>query len=130
MWKFQGLNPHHSSDPSLCSDNTRSLTQIPLHRKGITLIFYLFIYFAASFFFSFWGCTPRHMEVPRLGVKLELWLPAYTTATATSDLHHNYDLYHSSPQRQILNPLNRPGIRFISAEPQQELLFIFFYFNF
>ena len=28
---------------------------------------------------------PAHMEVPRLGVELELQLPAYTTATATWD---------------------------------------------
>ena len=28
------------------------------------------------------GPRPRHMEVPRLGVKSELQLPAYTTATA------------------------------------------------
>ena len=28
---------------------------------------------------------PRHMEVPRLGVESELWLLAYTTATATPD---------------------------------------------
>ena len=28
IWKFpgQGWDPHHSSDPSLCSDNARSLT--------------------------------------------------------------------------------------------------------
>ena len=29
------------------------------------------------------------MELPRLGVKLELQLPAYTTATATPDLTYN-----------------------------------------
>ena len=29
----------------------------------------------------------QHMEVPRLGVKLELQLPAHTTATATLDLN-------------------------------------------
>ena len=45
------------------------------------------------------------MEVPRLGVELELWLLAYTTATATRDPSHVYDLHHSSGQRQILNPL-------------------------
>ena len=28
----------------------------------------------------------QHMEVPRIGVKLELRLPAYTTAAATGDL--------------------------------------------
>ena len=39
----------------------------------------------------------QHMEVPRLGVKLELQLPAYTTTTAMPDLSHTCDL-HSSLQ--------------------------------
>ena len=46
------------------------------------------------------------MEVPRLGVELELQLLAYTTATATLDLSHACDLHHSSRQWQILNPLS------------------------
>ena len=46
------------------------------------------------------------MEVPRLGVEPELQLPAYTTATATQDLSHIYNLPHRSWQRQILNPLS------------------------
>ena len=33
------------------------------------------------FFFVFLGLQPRHMEVPRLGVELELQLPAYATVT-------------------------------------------------
>ena len=37
------------------------------------------------FFFFFLGPHLWHMEVPRLGVKLELQLPAYTTATASWD---------------------------------------------
>ena len=52
---------------------------------------------------------PQHMEVPRLGVELELQLPACTTATATLDPSHIHDLHHSSQQRQILNPLIRAG---------------------
>ena len=47
-----------------------------------------------------------HMEVPRLGVKSELQLLAYTTATAMQDLSHICDLHHSSQQHQILNPLS------------------------
>ena len=47
------------------------------------------------------------MEVPRLGVESELQLPAYTTATATGDPSHVYDLHHSSGHRRILNPLNK-----------------------
>ena len=44
------------------------------------------------------------MKDPRLGVQLELQLPAYTTATATAmwDLSH---LHRSSQQHPILNPL-------------------------
>ena len=47
------------------------------------------------------------MEVPRLGVKLELQLLAYGTATATAmqDLSCVCDLHYSSWQR-ILNPLS------------------------
>ena len=48
----------------------------------------------------------RHMEVPRLGVKLELQLPAYTTATARLELRYICDLHCSSWQCWILNPLN------------------------
>ena len=36
---------------------------------------------------------------------MELQLPAYTTAIATSDLSRVCDLHHGSRQRQILNPL-------------------------
>ena len=51
------------------------------------------------------------MEVPRLGVKSELQLPAYATATATAtpDLSHICDLHPSSRQRRILNPLSEAG---------------------
>ena len=41
-----------------------------------------------------------HMEVPRLGVELELLLPAYTTATATRDLRCICDLHHSLQPHQ------------------------------
>ena len=37
------------------------------------------------FFFFFLGPPQRHIEVPRLGVKSELQLPAYTSATAAPD---------------------------------------------
>ena len=46
------------------------------------------------------------MEVPRLGVKFELQLPAYTTASAMPDLSHICELHHSSWQHWILNPLS------------------------
>ena len=52
------------------------------------------------------------MEVPRLGVKLEVQLPAFAIAIATQELNLICDQHHSSQQRQILNPLSeaRNGI--------------------
>ena len=45
------------------------------------------------------------MEVPRLGVESVLQLLAYTTAM--QDPSYNCNLYHSSWQHQILNPLSK-----------------------
>ena len=53
-------------------------------------------------FFDIWFSS---LEVPRLGVELELQLPAYATATATPDPSRMCDLHHSSGQHQILTPL-------------------------
>ena len=70
------------------------------------------------------------MEVPRLGDESELQLQAYTTDTAMWDLSHVCDLYHSSQQRQILNPLSEARdrthnlmvpSRFVSTVPRWEL---------
>ena len=68
------------------------------------------------------------MEVPRLGVEVELQLPAY--ATARLDLSLICDLHHTLRQRQILNPLSESrdqtqvlmdaSFGFITTEPQQE----------
>ena len=48
------------------------------------------------FFFVFLGLHPWHTEVPKLGVKSELWLLAYITATAMPDQSHVCNLDHSS----------------------------------
>ena len=47
-----------------------------------------------------------HVDVPSLGVKLELQLSVYTTATAMWDLSCFYDLHNNSQQQWILNPLS------------------------
>ena len=59
------------------------------------------------FFFCFLGLHKQHMEVPKLGVKLELQLLVKVTATATQDLSLFCGLHHSSQQCQILNPLSK-----------------------
>ena len=58
-------------------------------------------------FFFFFGLHPRHMEVPRLGVKSELQLPAYPRATAQPDLSRICHPHPSSQQLWILNPLSQ-----------------------
>ena len=72
-----------------------------------------YLWIVCLFVFSFLGLHPWHMEVPRLGVKSEPQLPAYTTATATPDLTHICNIYHSSRQPWIFNPLSeaRDGTR-------------------
>ena len=64
------------------------------------------------------------MEIPRLGVKSESLLLAYTIATATQDSSHVFNLHHSSQQPQILNPLRKARdlhgyilVGFVTAEP-------------
>ena len=96
---------------------------------------YLFIYLL------FLGAHLWHMEVPRSGVKSELQLLAYTTATTMLDLSCVCDLHHSSWQRQIAHgnarslihwarPEIEPAsswilVRIVSTEPQWELLVLF-----
>ena len=48
----------------------------------------------------------QHMEVPRLGIELELQLPATATTTAMWGLSLGCELHHSARQHQILNPLS------------------------
>ena len=66
----------------------------------VTISFFLsFIDFFLSFFlffFFFLGLHLQHKEVPRLGVKSELQLLVYTTATAAPDLSLICHLHHSS----------------------------------
>ena len=59
-------------------------------RAKLTRIFSFFFFF---FFFCFLELYPQHMEVPRLGVQSELWLPAYATATAMQDPSRICDLH-------------------------------------
>ena len=59
-----------------------------------------------TFFFVFLGTYPWHVEVPGLGVELDLEPLAYATAIATPDLSCFCDLHYSSQQCWILIPLS------------------------
>ena len=70
--------------------------------EGFMKLFFLAQIF---FFFVFLGPHSRHMQIPRLGVNLEL--PAYTTVTTMQDPSLIFDLHHNSRQLPILNPLSK-----------------------
>ena len=62
---------------------------------------------SSAFFFFFLVLPLQHMEAPRLGVKSELQLLAYITATATKDHSCVCNLHHSPRQCRMSNPLSK-----------------------
>ena len=84
-------HPETSQKPTL-----HCVVQWPLAIKAVVLCFVLFCL----------GPHPQPMEVPKLGVKSELQLLAYSTATATPDPCCICNLHHCLGQCQILNPLS------------------------
>ena len=72
---------------------------VPNYSRLLILYFFILI-------FWFLGPHSWHMEVSRLGVKSELQLLAYPTATATQDPSGIFNLHLSSQQCLILNPLS------------------------
>uniref|UniRef100_A0A480IX48 Phosphoribosyl pyrophosphate synthase-associated protein 1 isoform X1 n=1 Tax=Sus scrofa TaxID=9823 RepID=A0A480IX48_PIG len=94
LWQRQTMQ--HSQTPSQSSRGLSETSSRAAGAKGrgvgpdndltlpcTHLIFFLYIVLVVVFIFL--GPHLRHMEVPRLGVQLELWLRAYTTAHATLD---------------------------------------------
>ena len=89
--------------PTLKAERTVfSVYFLPSHENTTLLVFDEGVHL-----FFLLGPHPQHTEVPRLGVKSELQLPAYTTTTATWDPSHICHLYHSSWRCRILNPLSK-----------------------
>ena len=69
--------------------------------EGQEVTISLFLSFSLFLFF-FLGLHSWQMDVPRLGVELELQLPAYTTATVKQDPSHICDLHHNSWKHRSL----------------------------
>ena len=73
------------------------------------LVIYIQLYIYVNLIVSLISFLGPHLwprDIPRLGVEVELQLPAYTTATAMPTPSHVCDLHHSSWQCWILNPLS------------------------
>ena len=87
--------------------------------------------FTCLFIYYFSWPHILHMEDPKIGVKSELQVQAYTTAMTTPDPSCICDLQHRLWQCQILNPLSKARdqnlivsgtmLGSLPAQPQQEL---------
>ena len=75
-----------------------------MHSKGKSVKMPILFYY---YYFCFFVLHLQHMEVPRLGVKLELQLPAYTTATATMLEPSHVCNLHQFSATPDLNPLSK-----------------------
>ena len=75
--------------------------------------------FSFSFFLQLYSW---HMKIPGLGVKSELQLKAYATATAMLDPSSICNLCRSLQQPWILNPPSRPGIKLTDSQTQCQIL--------
>ena len=72
-------------------------THTHIHVKYVYVcLMFLFLLVFVFLFSVFLGLHLQHVEVPRLGVRLELQLPAYAMATAMLDPSCICDLHHSS----------------------------------
>ena len=92
IWKFPGQGLNLSCSCNLCClcNNTGSFNPLGLagdqtHASTVTQtaalgFFFLIAFIYLLFIYCFLGQHPWHMEIPRLGVKLELQLSAYITA--------------------------------------------------
>ena len=99
-----------------------------LHHKQTLDMIHFFSFLA---FLLVSGLHLQHMEVPRLGVKLELQLLAYTTAIAMrgpSHIHSNTTAHGNARSlTHWARPLIEPSsswiaVEFITTEPRRELL--------
>ena len=97
--------------------------------------FFLFLFFSFLFYcFLLLGPYLGHMEVPRLGVKSKLQLPAYATATAMQQcgiqamsVTYTKAISNAKSSTRWSGPGTEPMsswilVMFVTAELQQELL--------
>ena len=107
-WIGHSLDKREAASRTCCGRWGRWTENKYLHpppRLIINMILFYSYFFGLFVFFL--GPPLRYMEVPRIGVQLELYPPAYTTATATRDLSRVCNLHCSSWQRWMLNPLSK-----------------------
>ena len=90
LWQCWTLNPlSEAGDRTCILMDTSLVLNLVKHNKNSHTCFFFF------FFLSFLGPHLQQIEVPRLGIELELQLPATATVTAMPDPSCVCKLYHS-----------------------------------
>ena len=107
FFKSKKLRAGHFKPRKLYEESVMSQNSSKKWRQCQNIISKQQIIINTAFFLLFLELHPWRMEVPRLGVKSELQLPAYTTATATQGPSRICKLHHSSCQCQIPDPLSK-----------------------
>ena len=93
---------------------------------AVSLLNSVWSFLPFSFFFLNFKPNLWHMEVPGLGVKLELQVLAYATAMATGKSSHICDLRWSLRQCQGSNPHpHRENVRSLTNCAPRKLLYLF-----
>ena len=101
----QVQNPFH---PAVTLQNIYPKERVIQSRRDLCLrILITGLFFFFFFFFFFQGRTQGIRKFPGQGVKSELQLLAYATATAMQDPSHVCDLHHRSWQHQISIPWSK-----------------------
>ena len=83
------------------------MTEVERLFKTLKVICVLFLF--CHHFFNFYFLQPhlQHMELPRLGVQLELYFPVYTIATPWPDPSLIFEMYTTAPGNAgSFNPLS------------------------
>ena len=91
-------------------------------RLKMDIWLFLFVCLFVCLFFPFYGHVSWHMEVRGLGVKFELQLLTYTTATAIPDPSHICDPCCSFGNARHLTHWGRPGIQPTSSQILYQVL--------
>ena len=82
------------------------LSEIISYNEILMVLKYFPPFFFCLLLLLFWGPHPQYMEVPRLGVKLELQLLASVSATAVQGSKPHLPLTTQLMAMPVLNPLS------------------------
>ena len=108
QWAVDSLKSGRTSSPELDHSGLLAL-RLPGSRTARNIFLFVCLFKYLFLYFCFLRAYRHLIEIPRLGIELELQLSASTTATAMRNPGCLWDLHHNSWPHGILNPQNKTG---------------------